>query len=251
MSGIFGGSKQKQSSTQQSSSTSHSESGNQAYPWLQQQYGGQVGTGLGANNAIANLLGLGDSQAGADAFNAYKNSAGYQSALTAGTDAIMGNKAAGGLLQSGSALRGISRFGSDLASQYYDKYLNNLLGLSNQGLQAGSLISGAGQYSKSDSSSQSTGSSTGSSSSKPGIGGLIGGIASAIPSDQRLKTDIVQVGELENGLPVYEYRYNWEPEGTVRTGVMAQEVELIAPEALGPELNGFKTVRYDLLLEVK
>ena len=228
-------------------SSSHSESGNKAYPWLQDQYGGMVGGGTRAYDAIGNLLGLGDPSAGAAAFDAYKKSAGYQNALTAGTDAIVGNRAAGGLLQSGSALKGISRFGSDLASQYYDKYLNNLLGLSQQGLQAGGLISNAGQYSLSDSTSQSSGTSSGSSSSKPGLGGFIGGLASAIPSDPRLKLDVVRVGENE-GLGVYNYRYVWDAPGVVRTGYMADEVEALRPDALGPELSGgYRTVNYTKL----
>lgn len=247
MSAIFGGSKQKQTSSNQSTSSSHSESGNKAYPWLQDQYGGMVGTGTTANSAIANLLGLGDPSAGAAAFDNYKKSAGYQSGLNAGLDAITGNRAAGGLLQSGSALKGMSKFATDLNSQFYDKYLNNLLGLSTQGLQAGGLVSNAGQYSTADSTSQSSGTSSGSSSSKPGLGGFIGGLASAIPSDPRLKLDVVKVGENE-GLGVYNYRYVWDEPGVTRTGYMADEVEAMRPDALGPDMpGGYRTVNYTKL----
>ncbi len=253
MGSLFGGgSKSSGSSTQQSTSSSSSDSHNQAYPWLQQTYGGMGATGVGANDAIANLLGIGNNPAaGAAAFDAYKNSAGYQSALTSGTDAIMGNKAAGGLLQSGSALKGVSRFGSDLASQYYDKYLNNLLGLSNQGLQAGSLISGAGGVSTSQSNSQSSGTSTNKSSSKGGLGTGAGSIGSTllggVLSDPRLKLDVVKVGENE-GLGVYNFRYVWDEPEMIRTGYMADEVKALRPDALGPTLpGGYMTVNYTAL----
>jgi hypothetical protein len=73
----------------------------------------------------------------------------------------------------------------------------------------------------------------------------------SIFSDRRLKTDISQIDNLDNGLGVYRYRYVWdrkdEPE---HIGVMADEVERIMPEALGPIVNGFKTVNYGMLGEL-
>lgn len=60
-------------------------------------------------------------------------------------------------------------------------------------------------------------------------------------SDRRLKTDIVELARLANGLGVYEYRYIG---GTVRhIGVMAQEVRMIRPDAVG-ERDGHMTVDY-------
>ena len=49
-------------------------------------------------------------------------------------------------------------------------------------------------------------------------------------SDKRTKTDIRKVGKLDNGLPVYTYRYK----GTVnpQMGVMAQDVEKKNPGAV-------------------
>ena len=85
--------------------------------------------------------------------------------------------------------------------------------------------------------------------SSGGLGGILGGILSswagsgfAIPSDRRLKTDIKRVGQTDNGLSIYTYRYGGE--GPFHMGVMAQEVEAVQPEAIGPELHGFKTVNY-------
>lgn len=77
--------------------------------------------------------------------------------------------------------------------------------------------------------------------------GMLGGLASlakALPfSDRRLKTDIKRVGMADNGLPIYSYRYVWG--GPVQIGFMADEVELVNPQAVG-QRDGFKTVNYDM-----
>lgn len=85
----------------------------------------------------------------------------------------------------------------------------------------------------------------------PSVQGAMGGIqgigqmgtALAAFSDRRLKEDIERVGQLDNGLPVYRFRYR--DGGPVIIGLMADDVEKVAPEAVG-ERNGFKTVRYDV-----
>ena len=55
------------------------------------------------------------------------------------------------------------------------------------------------------------------------------GTKMALSSDRRLKTDIKQVGILDNGLPVYSYRY--KAGGPTMLGVMADEVKVVRPEA--------------------
>ncbi len=52
----------------------------------------------------------------------------------------------------------------------------------------------------------------------------------ALPSDRRLKTDIRRVGKLDNGLPVYAYRY--KNGVTPQIGLMAQDVEKMHPGAV-------------------
>lgn len=76
-----------------------------------------------------------------------------------------------------------------------------------------------------------------------GLFGLAGAGASAIPkfSDARVKVDISCVGTLDNGLPVYSYRYVWG--GPVEIGVMAQDVEQFRPEAVS-SVGGIKAVDY-------
>lgn len=66
-------------------------------------------------------------------------------------------------------------------------------------------------------------------------------------SDERLKDDIRPIGLLYNGLPFYSYRFKGDPQ--VRTGVMAQDVEQVMPEAvheigLWPGGPRFKAVDY-------
>jgi hypothetical protein len=68
-------------------------------------------------------------------------------------------------------------------------------------------------------------------------------------SDERLKTDIIKIGSLDNGLNLYSYNYKDGydlPEGK-QIGVMAQEVEAIMPEAVVEMDNGFKAVNYAML----
>jgi len=78
------------------------------------------------------------------------------------------------------------------------------------------------------------------------MGGLFGlagaaGQGAMMLSDIRLKTDISRVGRLDNGLPVFAYRY--KVGGPMQIGVMAQDVEMIHPEAVS-EIGGFKAVDY-------
>ena len=64
-------------------------------------------------------------------------------------------------------------------------------------------------------------------------------------SDIRLRRDIVLLGYLANGLPLYRFRYLWSDCAYV--GVMAHEVMQVMPEAVEVGEDGFMRVRYDLL----
>lgn len=83
------------------------------------------------------------------------------------------------------------------------------------------------------------------------MGGLFGlagaGAQAAAMSDVRVKTDISRVGTLDNGLPVYCYRYAWG--GPMQIGVMAQDVEHVRPEAVVEGLGGIKMVNYGLAVQ--
>lgn len=224
MGSIFGGSKSKQQAT----------SSNQAFNQLNTTFSpltAQAGNGA---NALSALLG-GDSSG----FNAYKGATGFDAAAEQGSRGITGNAAAGGLLRSGSTAKGLQAFGNNLQNSYANSYMDRLLAQSGLGLQAGQLISGAGQTSQSQ----------GTSSKKDGLGGLIGSVASGVAmSDRALKKNIHKIGKHESGLDLYQYRY-LDNSGPM-IGVMADEVSEHFPEALGPVIDGYQSVDYDKLKEV-
>lgn len=74
------------------------------------------------------------------------------------------------------------------------------------------------------------------------------GSAAMIASDIRVKRDVELLGTEPDGLGVYRFNYVWDDEGEQpRFGVMAQEVAILRPHALGPEIDGVMTVNYGAL----
>lgn len=63
-------------------------------------------------------------------------------------------------------------------------------------------------------------------------------------SDRRLKEDVKRIGESDEGLPIYKYKYKGDPNEQTHIGFMADEVEKKHPEAVGIAA-GYKTVDYD------
>lgn len=216
MSSIFGGSKET------------SKSYNQGYGLLKDSFSPMfkyAGTGA---EGVSKLLG-GD----ASGFNAYKDATGFDALSEIGSRGITGNAAARGLLRSGSAGKALVDYGNTMNNQYAQQFIQNLLGLSDVGLKAGSIVGGAGEVGEAQK------------KSKPGIGGFLGQIGAGIAaSDRRLKKNIKEVGKLDNGLTVYDYDYIW---GEHAKGVMADEVAILKPEALGPVVYGYQTVDYSRL----
>lgn len=82
-------------------------------------------------------------------------------------------------------------------------------------------------------------------SSDVGTAAGLGLLAYAAFSDERLKTNIVKVGQLSNGINVYEY----DKFGQRERGVMAQEVEKVLPNAVITHDSGYKMVNYKMLGE--
>jgi hypothetical protein len=81
----------------------------------------------------------------------------------------------------------------------------------------------------------------------------LGGAGMMAMSDIRTKENIKHIAWLPNGLPVYTYEYKDEfkdhplaGHGT-HTGVMAQEVEVMYPNAVTTLDNGYKAVDYGQL----
>lgn len=75
--------------------------------------------------------------------------------------------------------------------------------------------------------------------------GLFGlGSAAIGLSDRRLKIDIRRIGKLDNGLPIYGFRYI-DGVGPYQFGVMADEVEDAMPEAVVRTRDGIRLVNYE------
>lgn len=78
----------------------------------------------------------------------------------------------------------------------------------------------------------------------------VGAIATLAPllmkSDRRLKVDIRAIGKSFDGQTIYAYRFLGEPQTQI--GLMAQEVELVRPDAV-VEIEGVKHVDYAKALE--
>jgi hypothetical protein len=66
-------------------------------------------------------------------------------------------------------------------------------------------------------------------------------------SDATLKTDIIPIGTIGDGMGVYDYEYKDEP-GVKYTGLMAQEVERKHPDAVVTTKDGYKAVDYQKVL---
>lgn len=153
--GLFGGSKQ----------TSSSSSENKAFDFLRDSLGGVTNQAGGASGQLANLLGLNGPQAQNAGFDGFRGSTGYNFGFGEGQRALTGSAASKGILNSGSAAKALTQYGQDYASTKYNDYTSLLSNLLGQGLQAGNVISGAGQVSQ----QQSKGST-----SNGGFGGVVG-----------------------------------------------------------------------------
>ena len=67
-------------------------------------------------------------------------------------------------------------------------------------------------------------------------------IGASFFSDERLKDNIEQIGELSNGTGLFAW--NWKDTGSPDVGVIAQEVEAKTPDAVRTHASGYKMVDY-------
>jgi hypothetical protein len=74
-------------------------------------------------------------------------------------------------------------------------------------------------------------------------GGGGGGGGGGRRSDIRLKEDFALVGRLDSGLGLYRFRYHGDPQTYV--GVMAQDVQMVRPDAVLRGRDGYLRVRYE------
>ena len=232
VSGLFGG------------SSSGSSSGNQAFGYLKKSLDPVISKGVGSNNAIADLLGVGGDPAKQQgAFQNFLNSSGYQFQLGQGQRAITSSNAARGLLNSGSALKGLSKFGQNLGSSYFQNYLGQLGSVADRGVSAAGTVSGAGQTSSSESSSND--------GLLSGVGGLIGGIGGFF-SDERLKKNMRHFATDKNGIRYFDWEWNEKAKKELglegkAAGVSAHELRGTKWEKALGERDGYMTVKYWML----
>lgn len=151
--GIFGSKKSEQKNT--TSTTS-----NAANPFLQSVLNPVVSSVGGVSNMLNSILGGG--------FQGYKDAAGFDWATKQGSQGILGNAAARGMLNSGATGKALMKYGNDQANTYLQNYLGNLFQQGTLGLGAGSLLADTATKTGTEN-SQAT------QSSKPGLGGIIGG----------------------------------------------------------------------------
>lgn len=222
----------------------------------QQQLGLQAGQALEGAQVNRNQLGLQAGQAlqGANAQNAQLGLQGAQ-ALQDQANTRFGQQLAGAQFQQGQVTdaRNAQLQGAGLMNDAFGQNFARQLGLS----QAYQGLGGQYQGVKDNGLSQWLGAATGGASrtqtqqQNPGLMGILGAglqIASLF-SDERLKEDIKEVGELKDGTPVYTYKYKAgvapELEGKTLMGVMAQEVK--RKGAVEKDPSGFKRVNYGKL----
>jgi hypothetical protein len=72
------------------------------------------------------------------------------------------------------------------------------------------------------------------------------GLFGSLFSDRRLKDSIRRIGTADNGLPIYAFTYKGDKTCKTHLGFMADEVELVHPEAVFKLSSGHAMVRYDL-----
>ena len=70
-------------------------------------------------------------------------------------------------------------------------------------------------------------------------------VAVAAGPISRLKHDITLLGQLDNGLGFYRFSYNGSDKAYV--GVMAQEVQVVMPDAVSRGRDGTLRVHYEML----
>jgi hypothetical protein len=77
------------------------------------------------------------------------------------------------------------------------------------------------------------------------LAAAVGSPAPTVGSDSRLKTNISTVGTTVFGLPLYRFSYLGSNE--MFTGVMAQDVVGVMPQAVSRDATGFYRVNYGML----
>lgn len=137
---------------------------------------GYVNNGAAANSASAQLLGLQPITPGTSgAYANYLGSTGYKSQLQTGSNAITGNAASRGLLNSGGTAKALDTFGQNLASTTFNNYLGQLNTQAGAGQTSLGQVAQAGtQGGQGAAQASQSGTSSGFNQLGSAIGGLFG-----------------------------------------------------------------------------
>lgn len=99
-------------------------------------YDPYVNAGKSSLDQLMKGLGLGGEGGSADFAKSYRSLPGYQSGLETGTNTAIRGLNAGGRLQSGATMKALQRYGSNYEDQRSGDYLNRLMAMQGQGLDA-------------------------------------------------------------------------------------------------------------------
>jgi hypothetical protein len=227
--------------------------------------------GVGALEQQQILLGLRGEEAQRSAIQALEQGGGFQAQVRQGEEALLQRGSATGGLRGGNIQAALAQFRPQMLQQAIEDQYGRLGGLtalgqtttqniaqlgqasaagqSAAGLQTGANIANLfGQQGAARAGSQiAQGQAFGNvlnlpaqflgmqygAGQTPGLGAMF--------SDRRLKRNVVRLGTRSDGLGVYGFDYIWG--GGRQIGLMAQEVAILYPEAVG-ESGGFMTVDY-------
>ena len=231
-------------------------------PFLQ-----NIGTANQGMGAIANAMGLNGPQGTQQAYNSFLGT--VAPAIQFGSQNVLRNAAAtGGGTSSGATQAALQNLAQNQAMGGWQNYVSNLSPFYNYSTAntqgAGNLYSGLGSAlnqnlmgmgnnlasgwgaigsanANADLAAAQAEQQAGQNIWNTAIGGA-GAIAKFMPSDVRIKDDVERIGTLNDGIPIYRYRYKGHPETQI--GVMAQDVERIDPGAVVEHPSGIKLVDY-------
>jgi hypothetical protein len=228
--------------------------------------------GVGSLQQQQALLGLLGPEAQQQAISQLEQGAGFQAQVRQGEEALLQRASATGGLRGGNVQAALAQFRPQMLQQAIEDQYGRLGGLTalgqtttqniaqlgqasaagqaTAGLQTGANIAnlfgqqGAARAGARLAEGQAIGNvlnmpaqflglQYGSGTANPGFGKTF--------SDRRLKKNVVRLGTRSDGLGVYGFDYIWG--GGRQIGLMAQEVAIIYPEAVG-ESGGFMTVDY-------
>jgi hypothetical protein len=226
--------------------------------------------GVGSLQQQQALLGLLGPEAQQQAISQLEQGAGFQAQVRQGEEALLQNASATGGLRGGNIQAALAQFRPQMLQQAIEDQYGRLGGLTALGQTTSQNIAQLGQASA-------AGQATAGLKTGADIAALLGqqGAARAgsrlgqgaaasnvlnLPaqmlgmqygagitnptlgfSDQRLKKNVARLGTRSDGLGVYEFEYIWG--GGCQIGLMAQEVAILYPDAIG-ESGGYMTVDY-------